>query len=325
MPMPRYPAPLPADEQIALCVAAQAGDAAARRRLIETTLPFVASRAWRFAKRTHGADIDDFVGDGVIGLIRAMEKFDPAAGCRFVTYAKPWIDQAIRSRGVAFVRGIRASDIGRSSHLTEYRRHRAAGASHKDAVARVSENYGGSSEAAEAIIQSLRGRKHASLDAPIGDEEGECLYDVVPAREMLADERIAQEAFRREVREAVESFSAGCDPRERAILRGRFLCERGEEETFQAIADRFGCARQRIHQIEQKLTIRLRHRLAETWFGREAAEASHGRAPKLELREHVAATADGACRLPRRPRRIPRAARSPATPTLARGQRSRSA
>jgi len=265
--MTRYPAPLPADEQIALCLRAQAGDRRARDRLVETTMSFVKSRALFFAARTKGSDLEDFIGEGSLGLIRAVETFDPTRGSRFVTYAQNWIDAAIRSRGVTFVRGIRASDTARSSFLSEYRAHRDEGLTHDEAVARVGKDHRARPQTAGVVIQSLQGRIHASLDAAIGpDDDGESLYEFLPARETPVDERLARVAFEREVRAAFEDFCERFRYREREILRARFFAD--DDVTLRELGERFGCSRERIRQIEATLREKLRAHLAETWFGR---------------------------------------------------------
>lgn len=84
---------LSAPEERALAVRIRAGDAAARDELVEHNLALVVSVARRFEGR--GLDLDDLIGEGNLGLIRAAERYDPSFGVRFTTYATNWIKQAI--------------------------------------------------------------------------------------------------------------------------------------------------------------------------------------------------------------------------------------
>src|SRR4051812_31601405 len=74
----------------------RAGDAAARDELIRRNIPLVLKLAVEHYRKRHGLDLDDLIQDGMIGLMRAVEMFDPERGTRFSTYASHWIWQALR-------------------------------------------------------------------------------------------------------------------------------------------------------------------------------------------------------------------------------------
>src|SRR5271170_8026568 len=86
--------PAPADVQRTLCAAAQTGDREARDRLVAANLAIVIKRARQYAPLCrNGLDGDDLVTEGVLGLLRAIEKFDPQHGVTFLTYADHWVRQ----------------------------------------------------------------------------------------------------------------------------------------------------------------------------------------------------------------------------------------
>ena len=82
---------LPHAEQIALAGRAKDGDVDARHLLVESNIRFISTQAQRFVRRTHLLELGDYIAVGVIGLLQAVEKFDPERGTTFLTYARYWV------------------------------------------------------------------------------------------------------------------------------------------------------------------------------------------------------------------------------------------
>jgi RNA polymerase primary sigma factor len=246
---------LTAVEEIALAKRIERGDLAAKERLIEHNVRLVVS----VARRYHAAGSDmallDLVQEGMLGLIRATEKYDWRKGFRFSTYATLWIRQAIGRALDQHARTIRLP-----SHVAQ--RERKVAAIRTELAARLGRDPSDEEIAEHAglaltEVQELAGttRVVTSLDRPLTEDGELTLADTVVAG---GSDEVAEEVQLQLSREAVRRTVATLPEREREVIRLRFgLDEGGEPQTLAAIAKRIGVGPERVRQIEERALARL--------------------------------------------------------------------
>ncbi len=239
----RYPL-LTAAEEVVLAKAVERGDRAAKERMINSNLRLVVSIAKRY--RGRGVPFGDLIQDGVIGLNRAVEKFDHRKGFKFSTYATWWIRQAVQRSVAGQSRTIRVP-----THVHE-RRNKLAAAARKleTQLGRPATH----EELAEASGLSLLhvdealdvAEARVSLNRPVGsDDDGE-LGDLFADDNAEDPEELAGEVMRsREVRLAL----AELPELERRILELRYGID-GEPHSLEAIGAELGISRERIRRLE---------------------------------------------------------------------------
>ena len=236
----------------ALKAAVTAGEDA-REQFIASNLRLVVSIAKRY--QGSGLPLLDLIQEGNLGLMRAVEKFEPARGFKFSTYATWWIRQAV-SRAIA--------DKGRTIRVPAH-----VG----DAISAINRVSGelnrvlGREPTTDELVRAtglepqriieLRAAVHdvVSLSAPLADGEGE-LADLVPDEEVEA--AFAATTARLE-QEALAAVMSGLSERERMVLELRFGLAGGNPRTLEDVGREFSLTRERIRQIEAKALTKLRH------------------------------------------------------------------
>ena len=240
-------------EEVALARRIERGDAAARRKLIESNLRLVVSIAKRHAGR--GMPLLDLIQEGNLGLMRAVEKFDYRRGFKFSTYATWWIRQAItraladQSRTIRVpvhmveniqtyvrVQRLLIQEIGREPIPEEIAAEMGV------TVARIRE------------IQRIS-QEPASLHQQVGDEGDSQLGDFVEDTKSAAPVEEVAEIVRHEEIMAVLGLLSR---RERTVLRLRFGLDDGRPRTLEEVGQVFGVTRERIRQIEARTLAKLK-------------------------------------------------------------------
>ncbi|HSP71727.1 MAG TPA: sigma-70 family RNA polymerase sigma factor, partial [Gaiellaceae bacterium] len=247
----RYPL-LTAAEEVELAKRIERGDLAARQRMVNSNLRLVVSIAKRY--QWSGVPLLDLIQEGILGLMRAADKFDWRRGYKFSTYATWWIRQAVQ-RGI----GTKARTIRIPIHILE--RERRIALVEGRLAARLGRPPTDEEIAEEAALSldhvgQVRGaaKAVASLDRPIGDEQdaatlGELVREEAPGPEEEVSVRLGAEALR----EAVELLP---EP-ERRVIELRYGLTAEGALSLEAIAQRLGVTRERVRALERRALERL--------------------------------------------------------------------
>ncbi len=244
-------------QEVELAARIKVGDREARSHMIRANLRLVVKIAHDY--NNFGLPMPDLISEGNIGLIKAVERFDPAKGGKLSTYAAWWIKQSIK-RALAN----QSKTIRLPVHLVDkIAKVRRLAVSMSEELGReptdeeLADEVGISApKLAQLRTVSLR---PASLDAPVSDDDGKELGETVGDLEAPnPQEQLSESNMLEELGEVLEVL----DQRERRIISSRFGLEGEAPKTLEEVGKRFGVTRERIRQLQNGALDKLRRALA---------------------------------------------------------------
>lgn len=250
------------EDEHELAVKAKQGDALAREKLINANLRYVVAVAVQY--RRYGLRLSDLVAEGNLGLMLAVNKFDPDRGTRFVTYAGYWIrayvlDMVVRATSMV---GAGSGPL-RSKLFFRLRRERAKVANlvsdqeQRDEM--LAERFNMSTEKMREMTRRLDARD-VSLDAQVFSDSHVTLLETLEDHSTLQDEQFYDKEHEHAVKGALDEALASLDKRERYIVEQRIM--RDDEMSLAAIGRRLGVSRERARQLEARAKKKLKKELA---------------------------------------------------------------
>jgi len=250
---------LKAEEEISLAKKIQKGDEMARKAMIRANLRLVINIAKRYMYL--GTPLLDLIEEGNLGLMKAVDKFDPKKGFRFSTYAAWWIKQSILRSIIDQGKMIRIP-VYMNEMITKWKK-RKEQLSHKLKRIPSDDEIGKSLKFSQDRIQQINfwlSTSTSSLDAPIGEEGENQVADLVESQTSVSpDLQIEHLLDKEHVANIMEIMS----PREKQVLGMRFGLGNSRRYTLAEVAKKLGVSRERVRQIEESALKKLRKLVEE--------------------------------------------------------------
>lgn len=242
------------DEEVELAKRIREGDQIALEKLTKANLRFVVSVAKQY--QNHGLTLGDLINEGNLGLIKAAQRFDETRGFKFISYAVWWIRQSIMQALAEQSRIVRLplnrvgtlNKISKTFSDLEQKFQREPSPEELADVLEIT-----SDEVSDTM--KISGR-HVSMDAPFAQGEDNGLLDVLENdSEGTPDNELMQDSLRREVKRALSTLTQ----REAEVIMYYFGLNGENPMTLEEIGEKFNLTRERVRQIKEKATRRLRH------------------------------------------------------------------
>lgn len=244
---------LTSEEEYKLAVAAKNGDKAAKERLVTANLRFVVKIAKEYTNR--GLPLSDLISEGNIGLVAAIEHFEPTRDVKLTSYAVWWIRQAILKSLSQNTRAIRLPE-NRVNELMQIKKcsHALNGsATGSEKVRQISNSVGLSEKTVECIMNACR--KPVSFDAKIaGNADDLTIADVLEDKQVQRPDEYAQNEY---IKAEIDSMLEKLSDREAEVIRYRFGLNGYPQLSLGELGTMYDLTKERIRQIEKRSLEKL--------------------------------------------------------------------
>ena len=252
------------EEETELAIKAKNGDKKAREKLINSNLRFVVSVAKKYAGQ--GLPLEDLINEGNIGLITALDKFEPDKGYHFISYAVWWIRQSILKALSEKSRTVRLP-LNRANELMSIQKARTAlmhdNSTMEPSLADLSRETG----LDETLIKDLLAISHEmiSFDSPRSDDSdnSSTLGDTLEDPDKGPEDQIVDKSLKEEM----DGLLMTLTEKERNIIKLRYGFDGQERLSLKEIGEMYGLTKERIRQIEKKALDKLREACKENDLG----------------------------------------------------------
>lgn len=222
----------------------QQGDPLARNKMIESNLRLVVRIARRYFRS--GLDILDLIEEGNMGLMRAVEKYDPERGFRFSTYSAWWIQQTIERAIMSQTRTIRlpVHMVKKLNQCLRTTRKLAKNLDHEPTIDEIAEEWGTSSEEVEKMMHL--NERTISIDSPISNEMNKPILDTVSNELNDPLENLSQD----KLKQNLDKWLSRLNPRQRSVVERRFGLNGFDQLTLDETGVEIGLTRERVRQLQ---------------------------------------------------------------------------
>jgi RNA polymerase nonessential primary-like sigma factor len=244
------------EQELIVANQAKDGDFAARQAMIEHNLRLVVSIAKTYMNR--GLPFPDLIEEGNLGLMHALDKFEPQRGFRFSTYATWWIRQSIEKALMSQVRTVRlpVHVIREINQVLRARRYLEQALASEGRSPDIDDIASLTGKTIEDVADALAMAEHTtSLDAPRDLDPGSSLLD------LISDKRSAgpdQEVERYQFEEKLRSWLKGLKDDQRRVITRRYGLDSQEPATLEELSKEVGLSKERIRQIQQEALVKLK-------------------------------------------------------------------
>lgn len=243
-----------AEMEVELAKRIKAGDQIALEKLTKANLRFVVSVAKQY--QNNGLTLGDLINEGNVGLIKAAMRFDETRGFKFISYAVWWIRQSILQALAEQSRVVRLplNRVGSLNKLSKTFSELEQKFQREPSAEEMADELQVSLEEVRSTMQS--GGRHISVDAPFVQGESNNLLDVLTNdTEETPDSDLMRDSLKREVSRALATLPE----RESEIISDYFGLNGNHSLTLEEIGEKFNITRERVRQIKEKATKRLKH------------------------------------------------------------------